>query len=113
MKILCGILLLATVFLNFKHGWAILRAKPGDDLGPFTKWNLSKTALNLLAIFTLAGGLLILFPETFFIGNIVNALLILVIMLIHLKYKEVKPALMEIPFLLIPLVMMYIGYPLG
>ena len=110
MQILCGILILITVFLNFKHGWSMLMANP-EDIALCAKWNLSKTTLNVLAWLTLAGGLLIIFPETFVGGNILNAALILVIMGFHLKYKENKAAVMEIPFLLIPLVMIYIGYP--
>jgi len=110
MKIISGILILVTVFLNFKHGWAMLKAKP-EEVALFAKWKLSKTTLNVLAWLTLAGGLLIIFPETFVGGNILNAALILVIMGFHLKYKENKAAAMEIPFLLIPLVMIYLGYP--
>jgi len=88
----------------------MLKAKP-EEVTLFAKWNLSKATLNILAWLTLAGGLLIIFPETFLAGNVINAALILFIIGFHLKYKENKAAAMEIPFLLIPLVMIYIGYP--
>lgn len=110
MNILSAALLLITVFLNFKHGWAILKANPGDA-NMFSKWGLSKTAQNTIGLLTLAGGMLIIFPITFLAGNIINAALILAIMILHLKHKETKPALLEIPFLLIPLVMICLGYP--
>ena len=85
----------------------MLKAKP-EEVSLFAKWNLSKNMLNVLAWLTLAGGLLIIFPETFLAGNLINAGLILVIIGFHLKYKENKAAAMEIPFLLMPLLMIYI-----
>jgi hypothetical protein len=50
-------------------------------------------------------------PQTFFIGNILNAFLIVLIMAFALQSGNFKTALMEIPSLAMPLVLIFLGYP--
>ena len=113
MKIISAILILVIVFLNVKHGWAGItnniapeQAKMMDEMG------VSKTALFVFSIFTLAGAAMILFPVTFFAGNLLNAAMILLIMAQLLRAGNLKMTLIEIPFLLMPLVLIYLGHPL-
>lgn len=114
IKVISGILILITVFLNFKHGWSGISGKMSagemkmmNDIGIGKSWFLP------IGIISLAIGLMVLFPQTFFIGNIANAAMILLIMGLALKAGVTKIALIEIPFLLIPLVLIWLGYPLG
>lgn len=113
LKIISGILMLCTVYLNAKHGWAGLsgnmspaETKMMADLG------ISKSMVTVISVISLAAALLTLVPQTFFVGNILNAIGILLVMAFALRSGNYKMALMEIPFLLIPLVLIYLGHPL-
>jgi hypothetical protein len=112
MKIISSILILVTAFLSFKHGWDALttQVKPGET-NMLTELGIGKTALLIAGILSLTVGLLVLFPQTFFAGNLLNAAMILVIMALSLKAGNIKTALIEIPFLLMPLVLIYLGHP--
>lgn len=105
-------LLLISVFLSIRHGWSSLhfsdnpeQAKMIEELG------IHKTYVPYLGIYSLLVGLLILFPKTYFAGNLLHALSIVTIMALALKAGNIKIALLEIPFLLIPLVMVWLKYP--
>jgi len=113
MKIISAILILITAFLNLKHAWEGLhieahpeQAKMIADIG------IGKTGITVLSILNIAIGIAIFFPQTFFIANLLNAVTILLIMIFSLKTGNTKTALIEIPFLLIPLVLIYLGHPL-
>jgi hypothetical protein len=116
VKIISGILILFTAFMSFKHGYQGLTAKAGDT-GPeaelFAKINLSMEAIKVISALTLLSALLILIPQTFVFGNLLNAGMILVLLLLFLKAGETKAALIEVPFLLIPLLLIWLKYPLG
>ena len=111
MKIISGALILITVFLSFKHGWEGLTMKP-EAVNMLTELGIGGFAGKVVSVLTLVGGVLILFPQTFFAGNLLNASLILLIMALSLKTGNVKTALIEIPFLLMPLVLIWLGHPL-
>jgi hypothetical protein len=111
IKIISGILILITAFLSFKHGWEGLsmKSEPNEMVNAL---GISKTVILAVSVLNLAVGILVLFPQTFFIGNLINAILIVMIMALSLKTGNVKIALIEIPFLLMPLLMIYLGHPL-
>jgi hypothetical protein len=111
MKIISGALILITAFLSFKHGWEGLTNKP-EAVKMLTELGIGELGGKVMSVLTLAVGLLILFPQTFFAGNLLNAAVILLIMALALKTGHVKTALIEIPFLLMPLVMIWLGHPL-
>jgi hypothetical protein len=111
MKIIGGALILITAFLSFKHGWEGLTMKP-QAVKMLAELGIGPSGGKAISIITLAGGLLILFPQTFFAGNLLNAALILLIIALSLKTGNLKTALIEIPFLLMPLVMIWLGHPL-
>ncbi len=105
-------LLLVAVFLAFKHGWESLNYKkhPGslkmlNDLG------LSESMVPVFGAITLLIGLLLLIPKTFFLGNVLNAISIVIIMALAIKSGNFKMAFMEIPFLILPLIMIWLKYP--
>lgn len=113
MKILSGALILITVFFCFKHGWPGLtgnlkpeEAKMMSDLG------MGKYMVLSISLVNIAVCILILFPQTFFIANLCNAAVILLIMALALKTGNIKIALIEVPFVLLPLVLIYLGHPL-
>jgi hypothetical protein len=114
IKLISGALILFTAYMGFKHGWQGLNAKPGDT-GPETdilqKINLSQATLKVFSVLTILSAVLILAPQTFVIGNVLNACLILFLMIRFITVGEIKPALIEIPFLLIPLLLIYLKHP--
>ena len=112
MKILCGLLILTTIFLNFKHGWSgITNTMKPEEAKMISDLGINKSMLMVISVLSLAICMLVLFPQTFFVGNMVNAAIILLIMGLALKTGNLKTALIEIPFLLMPLVMIYLGHP--
>ncbi|MET0241911.1 MAG: hypothetical protein ABW174_00500 [Flavitalea sp.] len=106
------ILLIVSVFLNFKHGWDTWNyknnpasAKMMADLG------ISETLVPIFAGLTILVGVLLLIPRTFFLGNVLNAMSIVMIMALAARTGNYKMILLEIPFLAMPLVMIWLKYP--
>ena len=60
---------------------------------------------------TILVGILLVIPKTFFWGNVLNAIIILLVMAFAIRAGNIRMALMEIPFLLIPLIMIWLKYP--
>src|ERR1700761_1998393 len=111
-RIISGLLTLFVVYMGFKQGWAMVSAKP-QMLDMFGKWGFSNTGIKVFGIITLLSTLLILFPQTFTTGNILMAITILVIIGLQLSIKDIKGALIEIPFLLMNLALIWLQYPLS
>lgn len=111
IKIINSILILVAVFMGLKQGWAMLSGKP-EMLLMFSKWNFSKTAIMVNGAITIIAALLILFPRTFVWGNLLMAAGILMILGLQLLIKDLKGAAMELPFLLLNLVIIYLQHPL-
>jgi hypothetical protein len=61
---------------------------------------------------TILAAVLILFPKTFVWGNFLMAAGILLIMCFHLLDKDLKGVAVEIPFLLLNLLIIYLQHPL-
>ena len=111
LKILNALLILFAVFMGTKHGWNMLMAKP-EMLEMFGKWRFSKNAVIINGGITLLASILILFPKTFVWGNFLMAAGILMIICMQLLHKDLKGVLVEIPFLLLNLIIIYLQHPL-
>jgi hypothetical protein len=112
-KIISGVLILITVYLNAKHGWSgISNSMSAEETKMMSDIGIGQRWFHPIGVVSIVICLLVLFPQTFFIGNIINAIVILMIMSMALKAGVMKVALIEIPFLLMPLVMIYLGHPL-
>lgn len=106
------VLLLISVFLSFKHGWDSLNVKNNpESLKMMTELGIKQSYVPAMGILMIVIGLLLLFPRTFFLGNVLNAISILLIMALALNAGNIKIALIEIPFLIMPLVMIWLKYP--
>lgn len=112
IKIFNSILILVAVFMGLKQGWAMFTGKP-EMIEMFGKWNFSKTGLMINGAITITGALLILFPKTFLWGNFIMAGGILLIICFHLLDKDLKGVGIELPFLLLNLVIIYLRHPLS
>ncbi len=111
LKILNSVLIFFAVFMGIKHGWNMLVAKP-EMLEMFGKWGFNKYAVAINGAVTLLASILILFPKTFVWGNCIMAVGILMIICLQLSQKDLKGAAIEIPFLLLNLIIIYLQYPL-
>jgi hypothetical protein len=112
IKIINSILILVTVFMGLKQGWAMFSGK-AEMLEMFGKWNFSKTAVMANGAVTIIAAVMILFPKTFVWGNLLMATGILMIICLHLLDKDLKGVAIEIPFLLLNLVIIYLQHPLS
>lgn len=111
-NIISLILLLVSVGLSFSHGWGSLNYKQNPaSLKMMTDLGLNETVMPILGVSSIIVGILLLIPKTFFIGNLINAITILLIMAFALRAGNYKIALMEIPFLAIPLILIWLKYP--
>lgn len=111
IKIINSALILVTLYMGFKHGFAMISGKP-EMMEMFGKWGFSKNALMINGAVTIIAALMILFPKTFVWGNFLMAAGILMIICFHLLDKDLKGILIEIPFLLLNLVIIYLQHPL-
>ena len=98
--------------MGLKQGYAMFSAKP-EMLEMFNKWGFSKTAVMINGAITMVSALLILHPKTFVWGNFIMAAGVLMIMCLHLLDKDLKDALIELPFLLLNLIIIYLQHPLS
>lgn len=110
LKIINGILILSAVFMGFKQGYAMFSGKP-EMMEMFSKWGFGKTGLMINGAVTILAAVLILFPKTFVWGNFLMAAGILLIICFHLLDKDLKGVAVEIPFLLMNLVIIYLQHP--
>lgn len=111
-KIVNAVLMLFAAFMGMKHGWGGLTAKP-EVLDMFQKWNIGKYGVMTIGFFTMLSAGLMLIPKTFLWGNFLMAAGILLMMCLHLQDKDLKGAAIEIPFLLLSLVILYLQHPLA
>lgn len=104
--------MLVSVFLAFKHGWEMFNYKnnPGS-LKMMNELGIGEPVIPFFGAVTILIGVLLLIPRTFFLGNVLNAISIVVIMALAVRAGNFRMALVEIPFLLMPLVMIWLKYP--
>lgn len=89
----------------------MLNAKP-EMLEMFAQWGLGRNVVVINGAITLLASILILFPKTFVWGNFLMAVGILLILCMQLTVSNLKGAAIEIPFLLLNLVIIYLQHPL-
>ncbi|MBX2934357.1 MAG: DoxX family protein [Ferruginibacter sp.] len=111
LKILNGILMLVAVYMGLKQGYAMFSGK-AEMVEMFSKWNFNKTGLMITGAVTMLSAVLILFPKTFVWGNFLMAAGILMIICFHLLDKDLKGVAIELPFLLLNLLIIYLQHPL-
>jgi hypothetical protein len=111
MKIVSTILLLVSAFLSFKHGWDAFQATNAEQAKMMADLGITKTMMPYFGVFSIIVGLMLLFPQTFFLSNVLQAISIVLIMALSLNKGNYKMALIEIPFLAMPLVLIWLKYP--
>ncbi len=105
-------LLLVSVFLAFKHGWDTFNYRNNpESLKMMNELGISEALIPVFGGVTILIGVLLLIPGTFFWGNVLNAVSIVLIMALAIQAGNLKIVFMEIPFLMMPLLMIWLKYP--
>lgn len=112
LKIINALLILFAAYMGTKQGWAMLSGK-NEMLEMFGKWHVGKQGVMALGFFTLLSVALMLIPKTFVWGNFLMAAGILLIICFHLLDKDFKGVLVELPFFLLSLLIIYLQHPLA
>ncbi|HCN52169.1 MAG TPA: hypothetical protein DIT10_24340 [Chryseobacterium sp.] len=111
VKVINSILILTAVFMGFKQGTAMISGKP-EMIAMFGKWGFDKTGLMINGAVTVIASVMILFPKTFVWGNFLMAAGILLIICFHLMQRDLKGVVIELPFLCLNLLIIYLQHPL-
>lgn len=112
MKIISIILLLVSGFLSIKHGWDAFQPTTPEQAKMMANLGITKSMTPYFGVFSIIVGLMLFFPQTFFLANVLNAVTIVLIMALSLRAGDYRTALIEIPFLAIPLVLIWLKYPI-
>lgn len=111
-NIISLVLLLVSVGLSFSHGWGSFNYKKNpESFKMMTELGLAEWTMPMFGVTAMLVGVLLLIPKTFFFGNLLNALSVVFIMAMALRAGNIRIALIEIPFLLIPLLLIWLKYP--
>ena len=111
-KIISGLLILASLYIGISHGSRVFQKPTAEYTEMMTSLGITNSIRIIFGIVSILSVLLILFPKTFFVGNVTRAVLLVAMMALALKAGNYKFALIEIPFLFMPLALIYLGHPL-
>lgn len=111
MKIISIILIVVSAFLGLKHGWDAFRPASTEQAKMMAVLGISERITPFMGAFSIITAILLLFPQTFFISNVFNAITIVLIMALALRAGNISMALIEIPFLVLPLLLIWLKYP--
>ncbi|REA56775.1 hypothetical protein DSL64_25770 [Dyadobacter luteus] len=112
IRIINALLMLVAVAMGFKQGFAMATAKP-EMVTMFSKWNFDKVGLMINGVVTIIAAAMIIFPKTFIWGNFLMSAGILLIICFHLADGDFKGVLIELPFLFLNLVIIYLQHPMA
>jgi uncharacterized membrane protein YphA (DoxX/SURF4 family) len=111
-NIISLVLLIVSAGLSFSHGWGSFNYKKNpESLKMMSQLGFAEWTMPVFGISAIVVGILLLIPKTFFIGNLLNALSVVFIMAFALRAENYRIALIEIPFLAIPLLLIWLKYP--
>ncbi|WP_324679472.1 hypothetical protein [Hymenobacter sp. GOD-10R] len=112
LKLVAAGLLVASAALSARQGWAMLQGRPAvvallEPLG------MSRSGQVALGAVVLLGAVGTLLPATFWAGGYTSAACILLILTLQLTHHNLPGAAAEVPFLLLALLVLYLGHPLA
>ncbi|GAA4925501.1 hypothetical protein [Mucilaginibacter defluvii] len=111
MKIASGALLLISLYLGISHGSRAFKKPSEEYIRMMSALGITDTTRMIIGFWAITTAILILFPRTFFWGNTLRALQLVLMMSLALKAGNFKFALIEVPFLIMPLLLIYLGHP--
>jgi ABC-type Fe3+-siderophore transport system permease subunit len=107
---LCGALVLFTIYVTFKHVWDVL------TLSPELRKQIQISFFSEAVLVTiLIGGILaccgFLFRRTFKPACLLQGICVIAVAALQARGGNTAAALLEIPFFLSAMMMIYLGYP--
>jgi hypothetical protein len=90
IKIISGLLILITVYFGITHGSRALSKASPAYAEMMTLLGVTNNTRIVIGIWSVLSAILILFPQTFFFGNIARAVLLLVLMAFALKQEIIN-----------------------
>jgi hypothetical protein len=113
-KIVSIALLGISAFLCFKHGIESFYPITPEHAERRATLGISVSQDNMLyfGIFSIIVGLMLFFRKTFVIGNLLSVIPVVIVMAMAIKTSNYTIVLMEIPFLAMPFIMIWLKYPL-
>ena len=111
LKIISGIFILLSVYIGLSHGSRVFQKPTVEYQEMMSSLGITNGIRLIFGISSILAALLILAPQTFFLGNVLRAVLLVFMMALALKAGNFKFALIEIPFLLIPFLLIYLDHP--
>lgn len=109
-RVISGMLILATLYMAFKQGLSMILSDQ-DMLGMLSQWGISGLIVQMMGSLVIVGALLLLYHKTFKVGNIITLVVIAYIIVSQLLNKDFESALIELPFFIMPLILLYLGHP--
>lgn len=109
-RALSAILVLLAFVLEVRHGVKLLRSTPAQ-VQETLHISLNHPTILIVGFLTCLGAILLVFSPTFFAANIISATVILYLAAVQSKAHNFRGALVELPFLFLSLLMLYLGYP--
>lgn len=111
MKILSGALILIALYFGIIHGGRAWKKPSEEYIHMMSVLGITDAMRMVFGLWAIAAAILILFPRTFFLGNVLRAVQLVIMMAFALKAGNYKFALIEVPFLIVPLLLIYLGHP--
>ena len=111
-KIVSSILMCTSLYIGISHGLRVFKSPTASYIEMMNTLGITNGIRLAFGITSIISVVLIVLPKTFFYGNLFRATILLILMCLALKAGNFKFALIEIPILAIPLVLIYLGHPL-
>jgi hypothetical protein len=109
-RVVNAILVLLAFVMGLRHGVSLLRSTPAQ-VQETLHISLNQPTIVIIGLLTCMGAILIIFPATFFAANVMSAVVILYLAAVQSRAQNLRGALVELPFVLLPLLILYLGYP--
>ena len=104
-------LLIALAFLSLKHGWDAFQPATAEQAKIMANLGITQSIMPYFGVFSIIIGLMLFFPQTFFASNVLHAVIVVMIIVLSLRAGDYRMAMIEIPFLALPLIMLWLKYP--
>jgi len=109
-RALSAILVLLAFVLGARHGVSLLRSTPAQ-VQEILHISVSRPTILTVGVMTCLGAILLAFPSTFFAANMILATVMLYLAAVQSNAHNLRGALVELPFLFLSLLMLYLGSP--
>ena len=109
-RIVSSLLILTALVMSARHGIGLLRSSP-DQVRAMLGLELAQITITIVGVLTILAGVLLLFPQTYFIANVLIGSVIFYLAASHSNARNLNGILMELPFLVLPLILLYLGHP--